>query len=313
MRQMFRMGYAGQVMKLQSIDLNLLLLFEAVHRHRNVTQAAHGLALTQSAASNALARLRRAFDDPLFVKTSRGMFPTARADELIDAVRQALGLLEAALSGPAGFDPRTSTRTFCLRLTDMGETMFLPPLIQRLKSLAPGVGVKAVHVPLGQMHDQLESGEIDVAIGFIPGLQAGIRQRRLFHDQYVCAMRADHPDIGESLSPRQFEQLEHVRIVSPGSGHEVVQRAYEKSRLVQRISVTVNHFVSVPNIIASTDLVVTIPSRLGRALAQTKLIKLLPPPVPLPSIEIKQHWHERFHKDGGNKWLRVLLSDTFAQ
>ena len=295
-------------MNLHTVDLNLLVVFEAIYQQRNITQAASAICLSQSAASNALARLRRTFNDSLFVRTSQGMAPTPYADELIAPVRAALAMLQESFTRLEAFDPRTADRTFNLRLTDMGEMMFLPPIIERLKTLAPRVRINAVQVPLAGLHEGLEKGDIDIALGFIPGLKVGTHTQQLFSEHYVCAMRADHPLANGALTLTKLRQLRHVMIGSQGSGNEVVQQAYRKHGLMERCSVTVPHFVSVPNIIGQTDLVVTIPSRLARAFATMAHIRMLKPPMAIPGFDIKQHWHKRFENDAANTWLRGVIA-----
>lgn len=297
-------------MNLHTVDLNLLVVFEAIYRERNITQAANTVCLSQSASSNALARLRRTFNDALFVRTSEGMTPTPYADELIAPVRQALALLHDSFTRHEVFDPKTSQRTFNLRLTDMGEMMFLPPIIEKLKLLAPHARINAVLVPLAGLQEGLEKGDIDIALGFIPGLKVGTNTQRLFSERYVCALRAGHPLAGGALTLAKLKRMDHVMIAPQGSGNDVVLQAYRKHGLAERCYVTVPHFVSVPNIIGNTDLVVTIPARLALAFARMAKITILPPPFPIPGFDIKQHWHKRFQKDPANAWLRDVIASV---
>ena len=161
-------------MNVQDIDLNLLRVFDAVLHERGVTPAAGRLGLTQPAVSNALARLRVLFGDPLFLRTPGGMDATPFARELAGPVRQALALLESALAHGPGFDPATSARAFRFYMSDLGQIEFLPPLVERVQRIAPGVRLEAVAVDLEDIADALGSGALDVAVGFLPGLGAPI-------------------------------------------------------------------------------------------------------------------------------------------
>src|SRR5688572_9854037 len=173
-------------MNIGDVDLNLLRVFDAVLRDRSVTAAAARLDLTQPAVSNALARLRRMLDDALFVRTAEGMRPTPYAQGLADPVRQALGLVETALARPAGFEPATSVRTFRFHMSDIGEMVFLPALVERLQRVAPGVRVEVTPLALEEITDALASGALDLAVGALPGLAGLVRTRNLLQDPYVC-------------------------------------------------------------------------------------------------------------------------------
>src|SRR5882672_592293 len=168
------------------LDLNLLRAFDAVLRDGSVTAAAERLGLSQPAMSNALARLRRLLGDPLFMRTASGMRPTPFAQQLAAPVQQALDLIRASFSQQAGFDPGTSDRIFRLQLTDVGEIAFLPPLLERLQRDAPRVRIETQHLPQDEVSDALASGDVDVAVGFLPELSSGVVAQRLFRDRYVC-------------------------------------------------------------------------------------------------------------------------------
>ena len=300
-------------MNIRDLDLNLLRAFDAVLRDKSVTAAAARLDLTQPAVSNALARLRGLFGDPLFVRTPRGMNPTPLAQELAGPVRQALGLIEAALAQGAGFDPASSTRTFRFYMSDIGEIFFLPPLVERVQREAPGVRLEAFGVPLEHIVDALASGELDLATGFLPGLGAQVRTRRLFLDPYVCMMRADHPKIGRALSRRQFAEASHALVSSFGSGHRVVEESLERHGLARRIALRVPHFTVVPMVLERSDLLLTIPLRIARVFEKGGRLKSLKLPVRIPPADIGVHWHERSERDPGSRWLRELMVELFAE
>jgi len=300
-------------MNVNEVDLNLLRVFDAVLRERGVTAAAARLGLTQPAVSNALARLRAVFGDALFLRSPTGMAPTPFARELDEPVRQALALIEAALAHGSGFDPATSNRQFRFYMSDLGEISFLPPLVERVRQLAPQVRLEASGLPLEEIGDALGSGALDLAVGFLPGLASPVRRRRLFRDAYVCLMRADHPRIAGRLTRRLFEESWHALVSSSGSGHRVVEEALERNGLTRRIALRVPHFTVVPLVLERTDLLLTLPSRVARVYEAGGRFKSLPPPVPIPLADVGVHWHERFDRDPGNRWLRELILELFAE
>ena len=296
-------------MNVRDLDLNLLRVFDAVLRGRSVTAAAAQLGLTQPAVSNALTRLRAAFGDALFLRAARGMEPTPFARELAEPVRQALALLEAALAHGPGFDPASSGRSFRFYMSDLGEIEFLPPLLERVRRIAPRVRLEAVAVEPEHLGDALAAGSLDLAVGFLPALGPPLRRRALFRDPYLCLMRADHPIA--TLTKRRFLEASHV-LVSYRGGHRVVQEALERAGAGPRIVLRVPHFTVVPMVLERTDLILTLPARVARVFESRGRLKALAPPVPIAPADVAVHWHERFDADAGNRWLREQLADLFA-
>jgi len=295
------------------LDLNLLRAFDAVLRDGSVTAAAGRLGLSQPAMSNALARLRRLLGDPLFMRTPGGMRPTPFAQQLAAPVRQALDLIHATLLAQPGFDSRTSQRSFRLQLSDVGEIVFLPALLERLQREAPGVRVETQHLPQDEVSDALASGEIDLAVGFLPELFQGVVQKRLFRDRYVCLVRADHPRVGSRLTLAQFLAATHVLVSARGSAHEIVEQTLRNKGLQRRIALRVPHFTVVPMILARTDHMVIVPEGLVGAIAPFGRFKSLKPPVDIPALDVKVHWHERFDQDPGIAWLRSVIVELYAR
>jgi DNA-binding transcriptional LysR family regulator len=296
-------------MNVQDIDLNLLRVFDAVLAERGVTPAAVRLGLTQPAVSNALARLRALLGDALFVRTPAGMDATPFARQLAEPVRQALALLESALAHGPGFDPASSTRAFRFHMSDIGEVFFLPPLVERTGRHAPGVRLEVMQIDPDDIAASLANGALDLAVGFLPGLGAPLRRRRLFRDPYVCLMRADHP-IG-ALTKKKFLEAAHV-LVTYRSGHRVVEEALERAGVAPRIALRVPHFTVVPMILERSDLVLTLPQRVAEVFESRGRLKSLPPPVAIPPADVAVHWHERFEGDAGNRWLRELMIELYS-
>ena len=300
-------------MNVGNLDLNLLRVFDSIAREHSVTVAAARLGLTQPAVSNALARLRRELGDPLFVRTSQGMRPSPLAGALADPVHRALTLIDAALAGGPVFDPATSTRSFRFYMSDIGEIFFLPPLVEHLRRLAPGVHLEAVSLAPEDIGPGLATGAIDLAVGFLPELPRSVRQRHMFRDPYVCLLRADHPRVGTRLTRELFRDALHVLVVSPGSGHRVIEQALAKSGLTRRIALRVPHFTVLPMVLERTDLVLTLPSRIARVFAKGQALKIFEPPVAIPPAEIAVHWHARSDGDSGMRWLREQLFAMFGE
>ncbi len=300
-------------MNMTDLDLNLLRAFDAIATEGSVTVAGERVGLSQPAMSNALARLRQVFDDPLFVRTPRGMRPTPFAQQLAQPVREALRLIQGALQQHAGFDPKSSANTFRFSMSDIGEMVFLPGLLERVKRDAPGVKIEAVRIPIKDVHAALEAGEIDLAVGFLPGLTTGILQQSLFSEHYVCMLRADHPRIGAKISAKQFREAAHVLVSYVGTGHQVIEETFIQEGLSERIAARVPHFLVVPMILARTDLIVTVPSRIAALFAQLGNFKVLKLPIGMPSFEVRLHWHQRFHQDPANRWLRESMVALYAE
>lgn len=300
-------------MNINEVDLNLLRVFDAVLRDRSVTRAAERLGLTQPALSNALARLRRLFDDALFQRTPQGMNPTPYARSIAEPIRQALALLESTLTQQTSFDPASSERVFRFYMSDIGEMVFLPQLLERINADAPGVRVETRTLPQDQVQEALADGDLDLAVGFLPGLVPPVRSARVFRDPYLCLMRADHPRIGRTLPRKLFLEASHALVSSLGTGHQVIEEALLGHGLNRRIALRVPHFMVVPMILERTDLVVTVPSRVARIFEQMGRFKALKLPVFIPPTDVRIHWHERMEQDAGSRWLRELMLELYAE
>ena len=300
-------------MELRDIDLNLLVVFNQLLTERKVSAVAERLGLSQPAVSNALRRLRALLDDPLFVRTGRGMEPTPFALQLAEPVAYALGTLQHALNQPQRFDPATSQRSFTLAMTDIGEIYFLPVLMEALARAAPGVRISTVRDTGARLRDEMESGAVDLAIGLLPALQAGFFQRRLFRQRYVCLLRRGHPAAAQPLTLTRFSALDHVVVISGGTGHSEVDAMLERAGVERRVRLVVPHFIAVGHILHSTDMIATVPERFATRCAEPFDLVALPHPANLPEIAINLFWHERYHRDPASRWLRELLVELFAE
>jgi DNA-binding transcriptional LysR family regulator len=298
-------------MHVSDLDLNLLRVFDAMMRTLNVTQAAQQLGLTQPATSHALQRLRKALGDPLFVRTSKGMQPTPFAVGIGERVGQAMGLLETCLGEEPEFAPQTTTRTFTLFITDIGDVVLLPALMAHFKAHAPHARLRAVGASFKDVGRELESGGVDIAVTVLPVLGAGFYQQALFREQYVCIARADHPQIRGKLTLQQFGRAGHALVTTEGTGHEVIEHSLIKRQLGPNIMLRTPHFLAMPALIAQSDLIATVPRRLALATQSTHNIQILPNPIRLPAYGVKQFWHKRLHDDPAHRWLRRLMVTLF--
>jgi DNA-binding transcriptional LysR family regulator len=297
---------------LASLDLNLLVVFDAIVKDRNITRAARRVGLSQPAMSSALARLRRTFNDPLFVRTGNGMQPTPYAQLLAPPIQRACELVASSLEIETAFDPLAATRTFQFYMSDIGEGVFLPRLLAALAERAPRIKVQVLRIPEYGEQAAMAAGDVDVAVGFFPDLKAGFFQQRLYVDEFVCLLRADYPLPKGGLSVKQFSEMRHAVITTAGTGHEAaVERAVAKHRL--RVALTIPHFLAMPAIVSQTDYIVTVPRRLALAFASYPGIRMVDSPIKIPPFELKQHWHERYHNDPANRWIRALIAELFLE
>lgn len=298
---------------LRELDLNLLVVFQAIWQERNISAAAERLDMTQSATSNALRRLRLHFGDPLFLRTTAGMAPTPLASQLADPIGYALSTLATGLGAGVPFDPSTSERQFTIGMTDIGEIVFLPALLAHLKQIAPRVSIQAVSPPAAQMRAGMEAGTIDLAVGFLPALRAGFFQQRLFTQKYVCLLGRSWKLADGKLTREQFLSARHALVNAEGTGHAVVEQMLDATGVRRAVHVRVPHFVAIPFIVEVTDLIVTAPEKLGAALAKRLAIRVSPHPLKLPEFQVNQFWHRRFRDDAGNKWLRSVFTMLFRE
>jgi DNA-binding transcriptional LysR family regulator len=298
----------------QSFDLNLLAVAVAVHDERSVTRAAAKLRRSQPSVSAALNKLRSALADPLFLKTAVGMQPTPRAHRLVAQAREILARVEEKVLADIPFDPESTRFTVSIALSDVGEMVFLPRILDRVRSLAPFATVRSVTAPPAELESQLERGEVDLAVGYFPDLRkSNFVQQRLFNHHFSCLLRADHPIRSERLTLKQFLALEHAVVHAEGRSQEIFERYLAARRIVRKVALETPHFMSLPMIIARSDLVATVPHAIGMYWSRTPTgIRTLLPPFEIPPIELRQHWHRRFQNDARNRWLRRIVRELFS-
>jgi DNA-binding transcriptional LysR family regulator len=296
-----------------SIDLNLLSVFQEVYRERQISAAARRLGLTQSAVSNALARLRRTFGDELFVRTSHGMQPTPFAEQVADPIQAALAQVALALNQRSRFDPATGTRRFTIAMTDVGEVYFMPVLIERCLQLAPQVQVSSVRAGGIDVKEEMETGRVDLAIGAFDDVSEALYQRQLFRQPFVSMFRKGHPLGTGQVDLARFAAARHLIVDSAESPYDRINQLLDKAGIGAAARFRVPHFTAVPYIVGGSDLVVTVPQKLAERAAAPFGLEWIDPPLQLPTLQTNVFWHRRFNQDPGNQWLRGLVADVFAQ
>lgn len=295
------------------LDLNLLGVLVALLDEGSVTRAAAKLGTSQPAVSGALARLRTYFGDPLFVRCAGGVAPTPRGAALASSARGILRRVDDELLRDERFQPETARRPVTVALSDVGEIVFLPPLIRHFALVAPRLPIQSVNLRPAELAGALAEGEVDLAVGYFPDLQENVfYQQRLFSHYFVCLLRAGHPVQADRLTLAQFLALPHAVVQSEGRSQEIFERFLKSRGLERRIALYTPHFLSLPKVISETDMVVTVPHAIGLAYGTAaNNLRVALPPFEAPRIELKQHWHRKYHKDARNVWLRRTVSALF--
>lgn len=300
-------------MELSDVDLNQLVLFQQLMVERRVSKVAENLGLTQPAVSNTLAKLRRLFGDDLFVRTPAGMMPTPFAEQLAEPIGYALGMIHSGLNQHSRFAPASEKRELRIGMTDIGEIVFLPRLVERLRREAPGISLSTLRTTATSLRDDMASGKVDLAIGPLPQLKAGFFQRRLFRQRYVCLFRAGHPLDRKRLTLADFKAAEHLVIVSAGTSHGKVDELIRRAGIERTVRLTIPHFVSVGHLLRRTDMVATVTERLAESLLEPFELTYRPHPLDLPEVAINVFWHAKVHRSPAHQWLRGVVFDLFGE
>jgi len=295
-------------MHIKDLDLNLLRVFDAVYQQRSVSRAAEALGLSQPAVSQGLTRLRLVLKDALFVRAGRGVAPTAAADVLARAVQPALQTVGQALHGAERFEPAQAQRGFRLHMSDIGESEFLPELMRAVRRRAPRVRIETRQLDYAQVENALDTGQIDLAFGYLPGVDK-TQQQRLFTERYVVIARAGHPLLTERPSRRVLAQLDYVVV----RHHTETARLLERLALQDNIRLSTPHFMVTPAIVARTDLVVVLPQRIAAKFAQAHALRIAQPRWGVADFGVDLHWSWRAQNDPANRWLREVAMELFRE
>ena len=294
-------------------DLNLLPVFLTLIEERNVTRAAERLGITQPALSNALARLRTTLKDPLFIRERYGIQPTPIALELAPVIAEALAKIDEAVLGQQAFDPAKAERLITIAPNNYVEFALVPHIVARLRETAPGIKLRLTPYGNDLVETGVISGTTSVVLGRITEPPDNLIVQHLMDESLACIVRADHPEIGETISKEQFERLKHVNVIPPGRLRAGLFQALSQKGLKREVAVSVTSFPSVPEMIAVTDYCATLPSLICRRLAEDKRLKVLPAPVDLGTFPVDMAWHVRYRHDPAHRWLRSMISETIQR
>lgn len=291
---------------MSELDLRHLRIFVALYATKNVTRAAETVGLSQSSVSVVLGQLREHYGDPLFVRTSGGMQATPRAELLVPVVRQAMQLLDQSLVRTADFNPAEITRSFRICMTDVGQMTLLPRLLSKIHQLAPNVSIEVGNLS-HETARQLETGEADLAMGFTVDIKAVVYQQKLFDEGFACIVASDHPRIIDRMTLAQLRQEKHVKVMLSATAHSIIDKFLERKGVQRIFAVNVPTFLGLGQVVASSNLVAIVPLRLAAIFAAESGVKIVSLPVRFPSYSVIQYWHDRYHRDPGNIWLRSLI------
>jgi DNA-binding transcriptional LysR family regulator len=297
-------------MNLTGVDLNLLVVFDALMTAGQVTRAGEKLGLSQPATSNALARLRSLTKDELFIRSNGKLQPTPVAISLAQQIQPALNQIQTALSPPQPFDPLTSDRVFNIGMNDYVEFVLLPPLLAKLATIAPQVKIQ---VRSGNREHQLtllDNGEIDLMCGLFPTKIAWHEQQLLFQEQFVCVCRQDHPSIGDAISLDDYVNTDHLLVSVQEDMVGRVDALLAQQNLTRNIAVSIPHFLVAPSILARTNLVATLVERVAREFSPLLNLKILPCPLPLQGFSVFMRWHQSMRNRDANAWLRGVILEV---
>lgn len=293
---------------LRKFDLNLLVALDALLRDRNVTRAGERIGLTQSAMSGELRRLRRMFGDELLVRVGRKYELTALARDLVEPLGDVMARIELTIGHRTSFDPATESRRFSVVMSDYAMLLLLRPLLRRAEVEAPGITVE-VHPFKEEIPRILGHGGVDLALGPAFDL-AGVHSQRLFSDQFACVVSADHPEVGDHLTPELFESLPHLTIAWQPPLRSIADEHLEGAGVRRRVEVTTESFVLAPFLVSGTRLVALVPARLANLLSEPARVRALDPPVPTPVLQETMYWTTVADRDPAHAWLRRMIADV---
>lgn len=295
-----------------SIDTRLLNIFHAIFKHRSVSKASDELGIGQPTVSIGLNKLREHYHDPLFIRVGNEMQPTDLSVNLSKNIQDVLSQIQSINDFNMEFDPKTSNQTFNISMTDISHLVLLPKLLNYLQEHSPNIRINII--PIANNTQRLmESGDIDLAIGFLPQLEAGFYQQALFKQHYVVIANAQHPRLtGNKITLAEYINELHIDIFATG-GHYVVEHELQKLKVKRNILATLPSYLGIGLVIQETDAIATIPNYLSQVLLSRGQLKTLELPFDFAKYEVKQHWHSRVHSNPSNQWLRRVCFSLFSR
>jgi DNA-binding transcriptional LysR family regulator len=295
----------------KEFDLNLLRVLVALDKHKNVTRAAQALDMSQSGFSTALARLRDRIGDPLFVRTQGGMEATPRAQSMVNVAKSILTNVQSSILEQPTFDPQLAQIEYRLAMADVAEVVFLPQLLAHLSREAPHVRLRSDPWPRGELLHAMETGQVDLALGYFPDLSSdSIFKQRLYTHTYACIVRPGHWVL-KRFTLTSYGELGHAVVNTPSRSDELFEHFLARKGMTRKIVLRTPHHLSLPDIIASTDLIATVPLATATRFAATTQVEVLPLPFKPPRFDVQQYWHRRSHHDPRVRWLQHTISSLF--
>ncbi|WP_454862671.1 LysR family transcriptional regulator [Paraburkholderia fungorum] len=297
-------------MDINRLDLNLLKIFDSVYRLRNLSEVAKEVHLSQPAVSHALGRLREGIGDRLFIRTSAGLEPTSRCERLAEPIRSALSIIQDSLLDSIEFQPEESTREFRLLLSDVGEMLFIPRLLSHLNEVAPKVKLAIFQAPRSSYEQMLVGREVDLVVGHLNIARQTIRHAHVFSDECVVVtrMREDSPIGKSTLTLEEFQSASHVAIKQLD---DFIESALEELNIRRTIVMRMPNYFALPSVMALSNLLCTIPSRVARHFQSSMPLEVFDVPFPCPVFDVRMHWHTRFDSDPAHAWLRETFLSLF--
>jgi DNA-binding transcriptional LysR family regulator len=295
------------------LDLNLLVILEAIYSEGGVSRAGEKLHLTQPAISHALSRLRGLFGDPLFVRQGRTLMPTPLTRGLIAPLSRSLGDLGRLLNEAGRFDPSESEARFTLTMRDPVELLVVPSLVSRVARTAPGVDLRVVQVARRNLEAGLVTGALDLALDVPLPLSEAIRRERIAADRLVVVARKGHPAIRRGLTVERYLAQQHVMVTSRRRGPGLEDLALAERGLQRRIRLRCRNYIAAFRLVSDSDLLLTMPERYAGVLNRGFDNRVLPLPLATPTLDLHLYWHEAVEKDPANQWLRTILRESFAK
>lgn len=298
-------------MHLSRIDLNLLVVLDAIYTEGGITRASEKLHLTQPAISHALGRLRRLLGDELFERTGRAMVPTPFARNLIEPIRRSLRSLEITLNEIERFDPATSQKRFALGVRDVLESTLLPPLMQHVGKAAPQVEIAAIQVDRREMESELASGALDAALDVLLPVSDGVRHARIAGDRMVIVARRQHPGVRSRISLESYLRQDHILVSSRRSGPGLEDVELSRLGVQRRVRLRCQHYFAACAVVSQTDFLLTMPERYARVANRHFGNRILAFPLAKPTLDVHLYWHSNVDNEPANRWLRKQLRKTF--
>ena len=285
----------------------------ALIEHGTVTRAAQALGTTQSALSYQLDRMRKRFGDALFVRIGNRMAATPFTQRLAEPAAKVLRIMETEIGGLQSFDAATTTREFRIGMNELGAITLVPRLVKRLAERAPNAAISPVQLGSENLSAALESGQLDMAVGFFATSDPGLFQQRLYQRDYVCIARKDHPQVGAALSWQAFSLVRKVHTGAIPVTTAWLEAQLRKASFAPSVTMSIQHIAAIPFIVAASDMVAIVPRELYELLSPIVALKTVRLPEAIPAITIRQYWHPRIASDPSVKFLRELVFEVASE